>query len=186
MIIKQKLLGNNVDRMPDLNFKFMSFLFKIRDIASAPEKKIDQFGIKQGDVVIDYGCGPGSYIPGVSALVGRKGIVYAVDIHELAIEAVNQKISKLHLENVRPVLAKNHKCDISANIADVIYALDMFHMVKEPDIFLKELHRMIKKTGKLYIEDGHQPRKVTKRKINESGLWKIEDDCKGWLVCEPV
>jgi ubiquinone/menaquinone biosynthesis C-methylase UbiE len=185
MKVKEKLLGNNMDRMSDTSFKFMSFLFKIRDITS-PEKKLDQFGIKPGDTVIDYGCGPGSYIPKLSDIVGQNGTVYAVDIHELAIDSVKQKISKYNIENVKTILAKDHKCDINDKSADVIYALDMFHMVRQPNVFLRELHRMAKETGKLFIEDGHQPRKETKRKINESKLWDITEEYKGWLVCKPI
>ncbi len=100
--------------------------------------------------------------------------------------AIEKKIARYSLANVKPVLVHDYKCDIADNSADVIYALDMFHMVKHPDILLKELHRMLKKNGRLIIEDGHQPRQESKRKINESKLWNISEEAKDWLVCTPV
>lgn len=36
----------------------------------------------------------------------------------------------------------------------------MFHQVRNLNKFFKDLHKMIKKNGRLYLEDGHQPRKI--------------------------
>ncbi|MBN2402128.1 MAG: class I SAM-dependent methyltransferase [Spirochaetes bacterium] len=186
MAIKERMMGSNMDRIPDIAFRGMSFLFWIWGIFASPGKKLKKFGIKPGDTVVDFGCGPGNYIKDVSLLAGGKGVVYAADIHELAIKAINKKISRYNLKNVKPVLVRDYKCDIPDNSADVIYALDMFHMVKQPDLLLKELHRMLKKDGKLFIDDGHQPRKESKRKIEGSKLWSINEEFKGWLVCTPA
>ncbi len=186
MTVKKKLSGNNIDRMPDIAFRGMSFLFWVWGIFASPAKKLKKFGINPGDTVVDFGCGPGNYIKDASLLAGDTGVVYAADIHELAVRAISRKIVKNNLSNVKPVLVKDYKCEIPDNTADVIYALDMFHMVKHPDIFLKELHRMMKKNGKLIIEDGHQPRELSKEKINKSKLWSIREELKGWLVCSPA
>ena len=186
MGIKQKLTGTGMDIMPDFAFKGMSFIFSIWEIFASPGKMLEKFGIRPGDTIIDYGCGPGSYIRAASSLAGREGIVYAADIHKLAIASVKKKISRYQLTNVRTVLIVDGKCDIPENTADVIYALDMFHMVNQPEAFLKELHRLVKKNGRLIIEDGHQPREQSRQKINDSKLWNIKGETKGWLVCTPV
>jgi ubiquinone/menaquinone biosynthesis C-methylase UbiE len=186
MTVKNTLLGNNTDRIPDLAFRGMSFFFLIWGIFASPVKKLKKFGIKTGDTVIDFGCGPGNYINAVSQLVGSSGIVYAVDVHELAIKAVNKKIKKYNLQNVKTILVKDYKCELKDNTVDVIYALDMFHMVKHSDLFLKELHRLLKKNGKLFIEDGHQPREQSKQKMINSKKWSITEETKGWLVGVPV
>ena len=46
----------------DFNFKFMSLSFKIRDLFLSPKNLLKEVGIKPGFYVLDYGCGPGSYI----------------------------------------------------------------------------------------------------------------------------
>jgi len=185
MNIQEKAFGGGIDRMPDIAFRVMSFLFILRDIFTPFDRKLDFFGIKPGDTVIDYGCGPGSYLTKTSHLAGPEGMVFAADIHDMAIKSVCRRISKLGLTNVKPVKIDDYRCSIPDDTADIIYALDMFHMVKEPGLFLKELRRMVKKTGKLIIDDGHQPREKSLRKIKDSGLWDIAENRKGWIVAVP-
>lgn len=186
MKLKNAVLGRDMDRMPSIAFRIMSLFFAIRDLLVAPEKKLKNFNIKQGDVVIDYGCGPGGYIQAASNLVGDTGFVYGVDLHELAVQAVNERARKHKLHNVQAVMSNDYVCDIESGSADVIYALDMFHMVGDPDRFLKELHRLIKRSGRAYIEDGHQPREEAKVKIERSGLWEITNEIDTWMECRPV
>jgi len=172
--------------MPNFVFRLMAFIFWIVDIFYPFEKHISGFGIKEGFTVVDYGCGPGRYIKGVSVLVGEMGKVYAVDIHELAIKSVRKRIDKYNLKNVEPVLASGYSCNINDEVADVIYVMDTFHMIKDPVQFLKELHRIAKKDGLLVIDDGHQLRIETKTKIAASKLWNISQEIKDHLKCTPV
>ena len=186
MRLKKCFCGNEMERMPNAAFKLMSLMFKIIDVFYSFEKRISHFGIKEGLTVIDYGCGPGRYLREVSRLVGEKGKVYAADIHPLAIKSVKEKIEKYNLENVEPVLTNGYSCDINEHTADVIYAVDMFHMIKEPTPFLKELHRLLKKDGFLIIDNGHQSRNKTKMKISNSKVWDIAEESKDHLRCTPV
>ena len=78
-------------------------------------------------------------------------------IHQLAIEAAANIANKYNLKNVHPVLTEK-TVNIPPQTADLIYALDMFHMVKDTNVFLKELCRITKPDGILILEDGHQTR----------------------------
>lgn len=156
-----------------------------RDILSPIDKEVDKFDIKKGNIVIDYGCGSGSYINKISELIGDDGIVYAVDLHDLAIEAVNNKINKYQLRNVEPVLVKNINL-IKDNVADIIIAIDMFHMVEEKDIFLSELHRLTKKDGSVFIDMHHMLLDDARGKILSSKLWEIECEVDNCLKCIPI
>ena len=86
----------------------------------------------------------------------------------------------------KPILANGYSCSLNDDTADVIYAMDMFHMIETPNDFLKELHRLIKSDGFLIIEDGHQPREATKNKILDSSLWKIDSEHEKYLKCSPI
>jgi ubiquinone/menaquinone biosynthesis C-methylase UbiE len=183
--MKNVLFGNEVERMPDVAFWFMKQLFKVYYFLKPVDKYIAGFGIKPGDTVVDYGCGPGAFLKRASLLAGETGMVYAVDIHEMAISAVSDLIQKNNLKNVKPVLAIGYSVVIPDNSADIIYAIDMFHMVKESDLFLKELFRITKSGGNLIIEDGHQPRSLSIQKINQSGCWRIIAEPKRFLQCSP-
>ncbi|HUX95100.1 MAG TPA: class I SAM-dependent methyltransferase [Bacteroidales bacterium] len=184
--MKNRLYGNEIDRMPDFTFRVMKVLFAVYYFFRPAGKYLSKFGIKPGYAVVDYGCGTGAFIRDTAAIVGTSGIVYAVDIHEMAIANVRKLITKYNLSNVKTVLTDGGKTSIEDEAADLIFALDMFHMVSDTDSFLKELNRITKKNGTLIIEDGHQPRSLTKEKILRSGCWEILGEEKRYLQCIPL
>ena len=184
--MKNVLFGNEVERMPDSIFWLMKQLFKLFYFIKPVDKYIVRFGIKEGNTVVDYGCGPGAFIKSASLLAGETGQVYAVDLHEMAISSVNSLIEKYKLKNVKPILANGNSVDIPDNAADIVYAIDMFHMVRDSNSFLKELCRITRNGGTLIIEDGHQPRTLAREKITGSGCWKITSENKRFMECSPI
>ncbi len=174
------------DRVPDLYFRLMAFTIRIRDRFGYPAGLLARIGVRDGMTVVDYGCGPGSYVKEASGLVGVTGTVYAVDVHELAVEAVSHRSRKEELANVIPVLAKGYDSTLTDAVADLVYALDMFHMVENQKAFLAELRRIMKPDGTLILDDGHQPREKTRRAILGSGLWSIEEETGEYLRCRPL
>lgn len=184
--IKNMVQKGKSERMPDWHFKFMNLCFHLIDfIYPYIDKRVEKFGLKPGMTVVDYGCGPGRYTTRFAQLVGRHGKVFAVDIHELAVEAVKKKIDKYGLTNIEAVLASGYDSTLPDTIADVVCALDMFFMVKKPVEFLAELKRITKNSGCLVIDDGHQRRSVTKASILQSGHWDIVEETRDHLKCKP-
>lgn len=184
--LKKILLCNDCDCMPDTVFKLMKFMYRIYYFFRPPGKYLDKFGIKPGFTVVDYGCGPGAFIKGASDRAGETGLVYAIDVHELAISSVKEIIKRYELKNVVPLLSQENKSEIPDGSVDLIYALDMFHMVRDYSGFLGELKRISKPESRLILEDGHQSRKLTKQKILNSGSWEIVDEQKRFLTCKPL
>jgi len=184
--MKNIILGTEVERMPDFVFRFMKILFRIFYFFKSVRKDLEDFGISPGDNVADWGCGTGAYIRAASEMAGPEGKVYAVDVHELSIEMINKIINKNKLLNVVPVLSDGIKTDIPDNTMNIVFALDMFHMVRNTDLFLKEICRITRNDGFLFIEDGHQSRKVSRQKIINSGCWNILSEKKRYMKCSPV
>ncbi len=180
------IFGNGRERIPGLAFRMMSLLFVIRDRLTSPWSVLDRFSIERGQTVVDYGCGTGSYLRRASGLVGSEGRVLAVDIHELSMKAVLRRIDKERLSNVSALLTRANKCPLPDETADVIYALDMFHMVRYPEAFLKELNRICKGKGALYIDNGHQSRKEALAKVRSSGVWEISEENARYMKCSPI
>lgn len=172
--------------MPERAFRGMVWLYKVQDLFSAPRGKLARLGLQPGQTVMDYGCGPGRYVLEASRLVGPKGKIYAVDIHPLAIKAVRDLLRREGLANVEAVLARGYATGLPSHLADVIYALDMFHGVSEPAQLQREWLRLLKPGGLLYLEDGHQPRAETLRKVREPGLFRVESQAKHHIVCRPA
>ena len=181
----KKVSGYEVEHLPNIPFRLMSFVIAIRDILFPIGKRLDLFGIKKGFIVVDFGCGPGSYVERASQLVGNGGKVFAVDVHPLAIKSIEERVRKKNLENVVPILSTTYPVEIDSHSSDVIYALDMFHHIKDAGGFLKELHRLLKPSGTLFLESGHQPPDDAKQKIVKSNCWEIIKEERNTFKCRP-
>lgn len=186
MKLKKLFLGVDRENMPDIGFLMMSFWFRLYYFFNSQEKYLNSFGIKRGSTVIDYGCGPGGYLKWASHAAGPEGRVYAVDIHKLAILSVKRLIKSKKLQNIIPVLAEGYSCSIGNNTADLIFAVDMFHMIEDVNLFLNELNRIIKEEGILILEDGHQKRELAREKVIRSGKWTIYKETGRHMRCKPV
>ena len=121
MGLRQSVGKRNTEKMSDRSFRMMTFLFKVVDfIYPYINKRVRKFGIKEGMTVVDYGCGPGRYAVKFAELVGENGRVYAIDIHELAIEAVKKKITRDNLRNIEPVLVQGYDSTLPDAVADAV------------------------------------------------------------------
>ena len=179
------MFGFEKELLSNISFQAMSALFWFRDLVAPVDKKVNRWHINPGDVVVDVGCGPGSYLRAASALVGDEGKVYAVDIHPLAIRTVQKKIREQRLANVIALLTQNNHISLADNTADFIYAMDMFHMVKDTKAFLQELWRIAKPSGVLLIESGHQPVSLAMKKLKDGALWEVSQLRSNTFICTP-
>lgn len=158
--------------MPNLMFAGMSFLFKIRDLLSPPERMLREVDIRPGFQVLDYGCGPGAYIPDVAQRVGPSGRVYALDIHPLALERVKTLARRRQLANVETICS-DCQTGLPADSLDVVLLYDIFHMLSESDAVLAELHRVLKPGGTLSFSDPHMPEADILAGVTRGGLFKL-------------
>lgn len=174
-------------KMSDASFRLMTLLFGILDFFYPYiDTRIQHFNIQEGMTVVDYGCGPGRYTTRFSRIVGKRGKVFAVDIHRLAIDSVKKKIGRWGFANIVPVLASEHESTLPDGVADMVCAMDMFFSIRNPTKFLVELKRITKNSGTLVIDDGHQRGSTTKKKIADSGVWTIVEETKDHLKCKPL
>jgi ubiquinone/menaquinone biosynthesis C-methylase UbiE len=167
-----------------LTYRFMVLEYAVQDfLVRGHERVLDGFGIVPGATVVDYGCGPGRYLEKASRLVGPSGKVYAADINPVGLEAAGARTARRGLANVSTVPIRDGRCAIPDRCADLVYALDMFHAVRDPAAFLAEIGRITKSGGTLILEDGHQPREATRRKVIAAGGWCIESETRRHLRC---
>ncbi|SRR6266542_3976058 len=177
---------SNQDKMPYFAFQMMSATFALKDwLFPSVDQRVAGFGIQQGMIVVDYGCGPGRYTIRFAKLVRERGKVYPVDVQELAIETMKRKMNSLGLKNIIPVLAKGYATGLPDHSADMVFVLDMFFGVRDPSALLTEIHRSVRPTGVLILDDGHQSREKTLEKLNTSGKWEIVEASQDHLLCIP-
>ena len=158
--------------MPNFAFNMMAFMFKFRDFIRPREEILEEVVIKSGDRVLDYGCGPGSYLIDLAEMVRKSGKIYALDIHPLAIQSVQEIARTKGLTNVETILS-NCETGLPDNSVDIILLYDIFHGLSEPQAILKELHRILKPEGTLSLNDPHIGEDVIVSGIIKDNLFKL-------------
>ena len=161
----------------NLDFRLMSLTYKFRNFLLPRMSILKEVGIKAGFHVLDFGCGPGSYIMPLAELVGESGKIYALDVHPLAIRAVQRIASRKLLENVQTILS-DCKTGLPPNRLDVVLLYDTLHHLDEPDRVLAELHRVLKTKGILSVSDHHLKQDEIISRVTNRGLFKPSAKCK--------
>ncbi|MFX0032035.1 MAG: class I SAM-dependent methyltransferase [Candidatus Hodarchaeota archaeon] len=164
---------NNKDKaQSDIGFRGMSFFFRIRDKFYPPIEKVEKAGIKPGDFVLDYGCGPGSYAIAAAEKTGPSGMVFAVDIHPLAIKKVKIKANKKKLDNI-DTIQTDCKINLEDNSIDVIICFDVLHGIEDKECILKEFFRLLKPNSILSFDDHHMNENEIIAIITSKNLFKL-------------
>jgi ubiquinone/menaquinone biosynthesis C-methylase UbiE len=160
--------------LSNLNFKLMILAFKVRDLLLPRTEVLKEVTIEPGAVVLDYGCGPGSYTIEVAKRVGANGRVYALDIHPLAAEAVQKRAAKENLTNIE-TLRSDCATGLEDASVDVALLYDTFHLLSEPRAVLAELHRVLRPDGILSFNDHHMNEEKIVGAVAASGLFKLSN-----------
>ena len=158
--------------MSSLDFKAMSFFFKIRDFLLPRGNILAEAEIKPGFNILDYGCGPGSYTIVAAQLVGESGKVYALDINPLAVQQVQHIALKKKLTNVKTILS-DCATGLSDEVINVVLLYDTLHDLNKPEEVLAELHRVLKPNGILSSNDHHLEEHEIIAKLTGKGLFRL-------------
>ena len=158
--------------MSNFHFRSLSFGYKFRDFFLPRMNILKEVGIEPGFHVLDYGCGPGSYIIAAAELVGESGRIYALDINPLAIEMVQNIASKKQLINVKTICS-NCKTGLPNDSMDVVLLYDTFHGLSDPSAVLEELHRVLKPNRILSFSDHHMRENEIVPQVTSRELFRL-------------
>ena len=159
--------------MSDASFKGMMWLFKFIDLIRDPRRRLKKIPLKEGMAVVDYGCGPGRYTLPVANLVGPKGEVFAVDIQPLAISTIKEKAARESLTNIEAILVDSYNTGIQGSSIDLVLLLDTLHLIGDCDALFREIHRIIKQDGILFMDPGHMKMSRAREIVESTGLFTI-------------
>lgn len=114
-----------------------------------PEQILKDIGLGGGMVFIDLGSNDGFFTLPAAKIVGLDGGVYAVDVNELAIDKLNNKLNNAGITNFQTVVAKAENTVFADGIADIIFLGTVLHDFEDPLKVLQNAKRMLKENGKL-------------------------------------
>lgn len=114
----------------------------------------ERAGIRQGQTVLDIGCGPGFAACDLAQLVGPSGRVIGVDEAPMFIEHLREQAPRRGLANI-----ETHRSDAQAitcvapGSCDAAYARWVICFVRDPDAVIAGAARALKPGGALMLSD---------------------------------
>ncbi|UUV19319.1 methyltransferase domain-containing protein [Fusobacteria bacterium ZRK30] len=109
--------------------------------------------IKDGEEILDFGCGAGIDLIFASKLVGDQGRVVGLDMVSEMLEKAKKNIGMMDLKNTSLVLSEGEKLIFEDAAFDTIISNSVFNLVPNKEFLFKELHRVLKPNGKLMVVD---------------------------------
>ena len=120
---------------------------------SQPKAILEQLDLRDNMTVADFGCGHGYFSLPLASLVNQ-GKVYALDVIEEALQAVN---SQAQLEGVINIETMHCNLEISAgsklteDSIDLVLLANILFQSQKKSAILKEAKRVLKKGGQLVL-----------------------------------
>ncbi len=151
--MKENILGGKSQLGSFMFQKLLAWMDKpVRYKWGNPNELISAAGIRDGEKVLEIGCGSGFFTPAVAKIVGEKGRVEAIDIHPAAVEVTRRKIESLDIGNVRIRIADSHKTDYGDEEFDtvILYGVVPAPVISERRLG-REVHRLLKPGGTLAV-----------------------------------
>ncbi len=112
---------------------------------------ISLLNIREDFSLLDIGCGTGWALGQAALLIGEKGSFYGVDLSAKMIEKAKENFQ--NRGNFHFIKANAESIPLDDNLFDAVICTNSFHHYLHPDKALKEMNRLLKTGGKVYILD---------------------------------
>ena len=134
---------------------------------------LQNMDIQKDDVIADIGAGSGYHVFKMAKMASQ-GKIYAVDIQDEMLAAMQQKIDQGGVKNVDLVKGGEKSTNLPSAALDKILIVDVYHEFEYPYEIMASLYSSLKPDGKLYLieyrgEDSNVPiKKVHKMTENQA------------------
>lgn len=117
-----------------------------------PAQILKSLGISREMTVADFGSGSGGWVIPLSVIL-KDGLVFAVDIQESSLSALESRLKMQGISNVKKVLANVEEkiLEIPENSCDWVLLTDLLFQVDERLEVFKEAKRVLKPQGKILV-----------------------------------
>jgi ubiquinone/menaquinone biosynthesis C-methylase UbiE len=130
-----------------------------REAYQRPDQVMDALQIGENSVVADLGAGGGWFTVRLARRV-TNGRVYAEDIQPQMIQAIERRVERERLRNVKTVLGTPTDPKIP-EMLDAVLIVDAYHEMEQPVTLLKNLVKTLKPTALVgivgYTKEGPGP-----------------------------
>jgi ubiquinone/menaquinone biosynthesis C-methylase UbiE len=134
------------------------------------EQVLEKIGVGRNCVVLDFGCGSGTYAIPAARLAGAGGKVYALDRNGIVLKRLKNAARREGLRNIETILSSNLQTGLEDRCIDVVLLHDVIHMINGRIELFGEVRRVLKPGGWVSIYPMHVDKDEVSRQIRSSGF----------------
>jgi len=121
-----------------------------RKVWQSPDEILNSVEMKPHFVAADLGCGSGYFTVPLARRVKK---VYGIDVQREMLGFLEDKMKRLKVKNIEPLLSKPDEVPLEDESVDVLISVNTLHEFGDREKMIMEMRRVVKKCGKLLIVD---------------------------------
>ncbi len=131
-------------------------------------------GLKQGEVVLDLGCGAGLDLYFYAKAVGENGKVYGLDISEDMVNKAKANMETAGIENAEIKCGHSDSLPFKDSFFDVVASNGIYNLSPDKEAVMREVFRVLKSGGRTVFSEV-----VLKDKLPDD----VRKDIDDWFRC---
>jgi len=148
--------------------EFGEFRFK-RWLDENAYEFLEEVGVCSGQIVLDFGCGSGTYTIPAARIVGEFGLVYALDASRSALDRVEEKAKREGLGNIVRIEEGEFSLRLRDASVDHVLLIDVLHEIDDKEGVFDRIDRVVKPDGDVIVYPMHMDEEdVVKLVLNKS------------------
>lgn len=161
----------NVGYPKDILNKLPQSLYESFTGANNPQPFVE---LKEGETVLDLGCGAGLDLYFYAKAVGREGRAYGLDISEDMVNKAKANMEAIGLKNVETKCGHSDNLPFEDSFFDVVASNGIYNLSPDKERVMREVFRVLKPGGRTVFCEV-----VLKNKLPENIRKNIDD----WFRC---
>jgi ubiquinone/menaquinone biosynthesis C-methylase UbiE len=118
-----------------------------------PQQILKSIPLKEGMIACDFGCGSGGWVIPLAREL-KSGMIYAVDILDTAISALDGKILSEKIFNIKTIVGDVEKgLKMPDGYVDLVLITNLLFQIDDKYKVLKEADRILKSSGMILVVD---------------------------------
>jgi ubiquinone/menaquinone biosynthesis C-methylase UbiE len=119
-----------------------------------PDVVLETIGIEPGMIIGELGAGRGRYTVHIASRIAPTGMLYANDIVEAYLQAIEKRCAENGLTNVRTILGGLTDPKFPAAALDMVIMVNVVHCLAEPVDVFRNIRKSLKPDGTIAIVEG--------------------------------
>lgn len=124
---------------------------------SNPDEVVKQLGIREGEVVADFGCGAGTYSIAIARALNGSGRVYAIDVQKDILTRVQNTAKEEGVGGIVSVIWGNLEIEggtkIKDQTVDLVILANVLFQSHERSAMVREARRILRHGGRVLVID---------------------------------